>query len=500
MCKNKKITLLEAGFSLVVAILFLLVCSKSSPLYPMNDWVDTDCIFTVGKSMGDGAVLYKDIFDHKGPWLYFIFMLSSFISSTSFIGVWLFEIISISGLLFFSMQSAKLFIKNKWVIYTLMPVQALIILTTKAFTHGGSCEELALLPLSYSLYYFLRIMKDEKLSKTGHIIAGACVGVVFWMKFTMVGFYIGAYLTCIIYRLYKKEKEQCVFDILWNIAGFLIVSLPVFVYFMVNGALKDLWEVYFYDNIFLYGDEASLGEKLKNVHTRVLNMTYYNNALVIPIYVAVAVYLFKGKAKEASLILASFTTAVFGIYFGGYLSYYAMIIAVFAFLSIGLTDECLNLFYVQEKEEKQKEDYSMCILPVISVVVCFVMCFNLSSNVYLMDYKKEDMPQYKFAKIINSVENPTLLNYQFLDGGFYFAADIKPINKYFYRSNLLVPGMDDEQKSLIRDKKVDFVVKRQDKQDDFVIGCGYEVVAQESFYFEGKDRTYFLYERKDLRN
>ena len=32
----------------VVSVLMLSICTKSSPLYPMNDWVDVHCFFTVG--------------------------------------------------------------------------------------------------------------------------------------------------------------------------------------------------------------------------------------------------------------------------------------------------------------------------------------------------------------------------------------------------------------------------------------------------------------------
>ena len=68
------ITKKEAGFaflfSLLTAAALLLICTKSSVLYPFNDWVDANCYFSVGKSMMNGKVLYRDIYDHKGPLLY----------------------------------------------------------------------------------------------------------------------------------------------------------------------------------------------------------------------------------------------------------------------------------------------------------------------------------------------------------------------------------------------------------------------------------------------
>ena len=76
----------------LISMLFLLFFSTStSPLY--KDYQDDSAIFiTVGKMLKDGKVLYKDIFDHKGPVFFFIeyigqpqrqsFIFSHFLSLT----------------------------------------------------------------------------------------------------------------------------------------------------------------------------------------------------------------------------------------------------------------------------------------------------------------------------------------------------------------------------------------------------------------------------------
>lgn len=40
-----------AAYCLLVAAGCLLVCSKSSPLYPINDWSDANIYFSMGKGM-----------------------------------------------------------------------------------------------------------------------------------------------------------------------------------------------------------------------------------------------------------------------------------------------------------------------------------------------------------------------------------------------------------------------------------------------------------------
>lgn len=65
----------------------------------------------------------------------------------------------------------------------------------------------------------------------------------------------------------------------------------------------------------------------------------------------------------------------------------------------------------------------------------------------MMRYKKEDLPQYRFAQTIRQVENATLLCYLYQDGGFYFASDVLPQNKYFCAYNINLPEMVSEHLS-----------------------------------------------------
>ena len=47
----------------LAAAMYLLFSSKSSPMYPMNDWVDVNCFYTMGKSLLAGLVPYRDLYE-----------------------------------------------------------------------------------------------------------------------------------------------------------------------------------------------------------------------------------------------------------------------------------------------------------------------------------------------------------------------------------------------------------------------------------------------------
>lgn len=94
-----KKNVLLAALCLLASCVLLLLCSQCSPLYPTNVWVDANCLLTVGRVMKEGGVLYRDIYEQKGPTLYLINMLAACISDTSFLGVYVMEVISFAATL-----------------------------------------------------------------------------------------------------------------------------------------------------------------------------------------------------------------------------------------------------------------------------------------------------------------------------------------------------------------------------------------------------------------
>lgn len=125
----------------------------------------------------------------------------------------------------------------------------------------------------------------------------------------------------------------------------------------------------------------------------------------------------------------------------------------------------------------------------LSLVYAFIQC----DNTYLLNYDRSDLPQYEFAKIISKSENATLLNYGFLDGGFYTTTGIIPNCRFFCNLNIELDEIMQTQNRFIKEDKVDFVVTRDAELESEQYRC----VAFSTFYFEGVDRKYFLYQRKE---
>lgn len=245
--------------SALTSFLIISICSKSSFLYPLNEWVDANCFFTVGKSMANGMVVYRDVFEQKGLLLYVIHALDYLISNDTFFGVFVFEVISATAVMLFAFKILFLYDCNKSA-FIFAPLFSAVIYSSHAFCQGDSAEEFCLPFLMCGLYLSLKSLKTQKaFSATQLFCIGVISGCVLWIKYTMLGFFVGFVIVPLIMIIRNREWKYLLKCVGFVVLGVAAVSLPVLIYFAVNGAIEDLFRVYFYDNMFLYSD-GSQGE------------------------------------------------------------------------------------------------------------------------------------------------------------------------------------------------------------------------------------------------
>ncbi len=491
MSKNRIRELVGSNKNLIfcffAAILMLGICSKSSPLYPFNDWVDSNAFFTVGKSMWHGKVPYRDLFEHKGPLLYMLHAVGAAISPRSFFGVWVLEVLAATAFLIICDKIIRLYSDSDFT-FVYAPVIAFIVYSSRSFSHGDSAEEFCLPIIAYSLYIGLKVLKDGVLptAKEGFFI-GLTSACVLWIKFTMLGFYIGWFLFFVIYSLVQKQFRGFVKALLFIILGIAVTSVPVIIYFAVNGALGDLFKVYFYNNIFSYSPaDYPKSTVLENIFYKTKYILRKQTMVFVPPVLCTAYCLLRKKYAQLLFVFSTFACLYFFI-FGitdFMVFYYILILFVFVPIGIPIIEDLVG--YIKLSGAKSY------IAAACIFVLCTALSYNLSGNTYLMKYKKSDMPQFKFAEIINQKENATLLNFGALDGGFYTVTGIVPNEKYFHKPNLQLPEIMENQISCTKERRVDFVVTRGVRS----YSKNYELVATADFRFEGIDFTYYLYKLK----
>ena len=248
------LTNIELAVLIIAASITITIVSTCSPLYPFNPWDDTNCFFTLGRGIIHGLVPYRDLYEQKGPLLYFIFALTALVTEKSFIGAWIIECIAASVYAVFSWKIVKLFSEPPKYAIALMPLLLGVTYTIGMFNFGGNAEELCFPLMTVSFYFGLKaIAKGDGLpSKTEAFICGLLTGVMFWIKYTFIGFTAGFCIYILIIAIKNKDFKK-LWSLVWRfLCGFVLVAVPILIYFAANGALNALWEAYFYNNIFLY--------------------------------------------------------------------------------------------------------------------------------------------------------------------------------------------------------------------------------------------------------
>lgn len=264
--KNRKKVFTYLLF-LIVSFIIMTICSQSSFLYPFNNEPDVSCFYTVARSILNGKVLYRDIYEHKGLYLYFIYALAYIIVPTSYRGIYIIEILCSWIFMIFSYKSSMKLINNALVSKIAAVVGGLVIYTAPGFQEGGFAEEFTIPIIAACVYmavkYYSDIWPKEIPCKTC-IIMGVLLACLFWIKYMVLGFAVGLVFFIVI-SLIKEKKKNLIFKYFAQvICGFVIGSLPVIIYFVINKAFSDMIEVYFVNMLFKYsgGQDNSAVDRL----------------------------------------------------------------------------------------------------------------------------------------------------------------------------------------------------------------------------------------------
>ena len=472
--------------ALICAALGLLIATTSSPLYATNFWTDTNIYFTIGRGMTGGLMPYRDLFDHKGPLLFLIYAAGALISGTSFLGVYLLEVLSLAATLYFGWKVVTLFGEGDLSLVSI-PILAAVTLCTRAFTQGGSAEEFVLPALTYGLYAALCRMRGGE-SKWQDVFFGAAVSWVFMIKYTECGLFFGLGLFLVLYVLCTDGMKEAILSILRMAAGFVVPAALTALYLALNGALMDCIDVYFIQNLFEYsGEPMTFGGHIYNALAYLRTQSMAN-----PVVAALAAggclfilteALVRWKNGFAALAVPVSAGLLLLFCYWGEMAhpYYALVFA--ALCPLGLCP--LGLL--------SKRLPTVRILPWAGAAVILPVCLGLCQSVPLLKVKKADMPQTKFAEIMAQEENPTLLDLTSLDQGFYLAAGIVPNCRYFADNNLQTEEKKQAIASYLDEGRTQFVVTRYKEP-----GENYQQIAEASGVFDLNDqRTYKLYKRAE---
>ena len=430
-----KYELMGKPFLFLFAVVLITLLSTCSLLYPLNPWDDANVYMTIGNAMLGGKELYVDIFDHKGPVLFFLHEWAAMLSRSSFVGIYLLEVVCCYFYLLYSLRTMRLFAPSS-VAVPLMCLLGVLTYSSDFFSYGDSVEEFALPIFAHSLYHMLRFVMDRQIPPRWHSFAmGFCVALLFWMKFNLLFFYAGGLLVLLFIAWRRSQTKEFWTIIWWAFLGFLAVTAGVLIYFAVHGTLGALWYAYFEVNIFHYHGVGTNGEPpfwwFKLVKLGIWAV------LMIPVF-------FLRVSKEVKWL-------VFGTYGLLVLSYATLTVQFYYFLTL------FPFFALLASCFPQKLSKWAC--AVMGIVGLLAIATNW--NVVTLVNGTFPTSVLEMADIINrnETEDSEVLTFSSYDTGIYQHTRHLPPNPHYFLSSILDPEIKREQAELVASGRVKYLVR-----------------------------------------
>lgn len=451
--KEKRINYILLFLFALLIITFSTTCSF---LYKYHTWGDSNIFFTIGKAMLSGVMPYRDLFDQKGPVIFMLHALGAMISYKSFFGVYIIQLINcFFYLLFIYKTNSMLFNKNNY-LNTLM--LGVLTYTSLAYSTGDSVEEFSLAIIMYAIYVAVKSsIKDAVPSKAELVLIGITSGIIFWMKYTIIGFYLGWILIPAIKEIKSGNIGRLLVNVGFIALGVCITTGIIFALFVYNGCLWDMLNSYFLANMSGYSNGLGILGCIYNIFFHGLISILENN-LILFIFSIIGLCVLPDIDGLKASVISMFLFMVFTIYFGGrYMAYYCLILSPFALFGVS---SLVN--WLSEKASAIVSERIVSLIYAVLIALVFVFCNNSTEN---LNRPYEDYLQFNVINTIEStnIDNPTILYYGMLEKGFHnFTGDL-PNVKYYFVPNMMYDEIVAIQDEYIEDGLVDFIFTKDKK-------------------------------------
>ncbi|NLG02605.1 MAG: glycosyltransferase family 39 protein [Clostridia bacterium] len=233
-------------------VLFLLLFSFwTTPLLPKWYGCDASFFSMAGRGILNGWVPYRDFFDLKGPYFFFLQALGQLICKGR-TGIFLLQIPFLYASVILIYQIAQLYLSK---------LKSVFIIIQFYFLHltmiwGGNTLEEFCLPLSLlCMYLAMKRIKDQtfKHMPVTSFIFGLCMGIIVFSKITVASVIAGIILAfALLYLLDHEWKEFFKFCI-YVLGGLAVAALPLIIYFSLNHTLGDMFYA-----VFMFGFKRSI--------------------------------------------------------------------------------------------------------------------------------------------------------------------------------------------------------------------------------------------------
>ncbi|MDU1889315.1 MAG: glycosyltransferase family 39 protein [Dysgonomonas sp.] len=483
----------------IYAFLLIFFCSKMSPLYPFNEWSDVNLYFNIGKAIAHGKVPYTEAFDHKGPLIFFIYSLGYLISNASFLGMYIIESLFWVLMIFTAYLTAKLYLKKG---HAYLVALAFPVIIQSHTSQGGSAEEFIVIFETISLYLFILYFKNKEITthKPAYMLVhGLLCAMTLFIKINLVIFWFFPLLAILVPLLINKEYKNLIHNIIAFTIGVLIIALPICIYFLINNAFGEAWNIY----IILNKSYASVGTFIEVIELLIVRFylrlrfeTFEFLAILVGAFYFPFKYL-SNKWGQIAIPLSFISLYLLIFVPTNYVFYYSIPYYVYALPACIIICKCLKVI------PSTRISYA--------ALTLLILVWGIKQKDFfeyqiadLVKGKEINTVSYQFSKHVKKEKSPTLLNLGLDSGnGIFTRANVNPTFKYFISPNIkheAYPEMRDEQTRYIENKEPQFIILAE-YSNNFqyfhnlpALNENYSIIDS---YLEDGFKTYYLYKKKD---
>ena len=249
----------------VFCICLTLAISTLFRLFPGNNRFpsrDSSVFLYIGKRMTEGKIPYLDLFDHKGPILYFIEYIGMTICKTSFSGVWLLEVLSMMATIALMQKLGKK-VSNRHSSIYLAILACMGVCGWKIWQGGNFTEEYALPWITLAAIVFYSFFQTGSYRWYEIILLGTGFVTVFLLRANMIAIWVALMPVVLVLMVKRKQFLDILKCMALFLAGVAIVLLPVFIYSKLTNSLNAMWQNYMLFNISYTDGTSSVGDRLR---------------------------------------------------------------------------------------------------------------------------------------------------------------------------------------------------------------------------------------------
>ena len=205
--------------------------------------------------MVQGKIVYKDLFDHKGMYLYLLNALGVLISDRHALGLWLVETLFVLADCFLIFRIMR---KLGHTDRTALLAALLTMAFAACYWEGGNLTETyGLLPALISLSVLLCALQDEAerlFPAPRMFVLGICAGVELFLRANMVMAWIPVAVIVIGRELWEKRFRNAGLIVLYGLLGVLTASVIPVLYCLKHNCLSEMLFASFLFNLRYLGN------------------------------------------------------------------------------------------------------------------------------------------------------------------------------------------------------------------------------------------------------